>query len=421
MCVAALAVPLVPELALVLAGALALLAGVVVAEAIVLRRIHVRLERAPKTVLSLDEEENVTMSFATDSRAFVHITARQVWPGLIDERSSTLDGLCRPGEMLALRFRVRGVERGTNTLPAPFAAITLWGFAERIVRVGEDAELSVLPNMRAVKRMHRELNAFVLRGLGTRMSPRLGKGREFDRLRDYVTGDDFRDIAWKSSARHGKLIVREYRLDRSQDVLLCLDRGHRMAARTTRVTRIDHAVDAAILISYICNRMEDRVGMLSFGAEVDSGLAQGRGAAHLRRLTEFATGVKAEFIHTDYFALAAHVRRRIRTRALVLIMTSLPEQDDERAIVRAVGMLCPQHLPLVVVLSDPALRAAAGHLPSDKSELCRTLVARDVVHSRRETMQELRRLGAWVVDTRPGDAGVDSVNAYLEIKRRQLI
>ncbi|MHC4251065.1 MAG: DUF58 domain-containing protein [Planctomycetota bacterium] len=421
MCFAALAVPFVPELAWVLAGALALVAGAVVAEAVALLRIHVRLERAPKTVLSLDEEEDVEMSFATDARAAVRMTVRQVWPGLIEERSSTRGGVCRPGEVVGLRFRVRAVERGTNALAAPFAAVTLWGWTERIVKAGEEAEISVLPNMRAVKRMHKELNAFVLRGLGTRMSPRLGKGREFDRLREYVTDDDFRDIAWKSSARHGKLIVREYRLDRSQDVLLCLDRGHRMAARTTRVTRVDHAVNAAVLISYICNRMEDRVGMLSFGADVERGLPQGKGAAHLRRLTQFVTGVRAEFIHTDYLALAAHVRRRIRTRALVLIMTSLPEQDEERTIVRAVGMLAGKHLPLVVVLSDPALRAAAGFLPSDKDELCRTLVARDVVNSRRETMQELRRLGAWVVDTRPGDAGIDSVNAYLEIKRRQLI
>ena len=92
-----------------------------------------------------------------------------------------------------------------------------------------------------------------------------------------MRGDDFRDIAWKASARHGKLIVREYRLDRSQDVLVCLDRGHRMAARVAGLSRLDHAVNAAVLLGYICNRMEDRVGLLSFATDVTVGVGTGAG------------------------------------------------------------------------------------------------------------------------------------------------
>jgi len=194
-----------------------------------------------------------------------------------------------------------------------------------------------------------------------------------------------------------------------------------MAALTTRILRIDHAVNAAMLISYICNRMEDRVGMLSFGAQVDSGIPQGRGAAHLSKITSYSSSIQAEYIHTDYLALGAHVRRRLRRRALVMIVTTLPEAGEQQALVRAVGMMVPTHLPLVVVLSDPALRAAAEAQPAGHDELCRTLVARDVWTDRRKMMDELRRRGAWVIDTGPEDAGVESVNTYLEIKRRQLI
>jgi len=104
-----------------------------------------------------------------------------------------------------------------------------------------------------------------------------------------------------------------------------------------------------------------------------------------------------------------------------MIVTTLPETGEQQALVRAVGMMVPTQLPLVVVLSDPALRAAAEAQPEGHDELCRTLVARDVWTDRRKMMDELRRKGAWVIDTGPEDAGVESVNAYLEIKRRQLI
>ena len=194
-----------------------------------------------------------------------------------------------------------------------------------------------------------------------------------------------------------------------------------MAARVAHITRLDHAVNAAVLLASICNRMEDRVGLLSFADAVEQGLGQGRGSGHLRKITGFAAGVMPEYLHTDYLALGAHLRRRLRSRALVLILTTLPELESEGEIVRAVEMLVPQHLPVVIVFADPAMAAAATFQPEDKAELCRTLVARDLWIERRKALAELRRRGALVAETTPGDAGIQAVNSYLEVKRRQLL
>ena len=401
--------------------ALAMLLGAGLYERQLLRQLTVHAERKAVVALPLDEEETVAIQFRTNSPRPVTLEVRQLFPRIIEPTSVSHLGLCLPGEILNMDFRVRGVERGTEQVAAAWVGATFWGLAERILPAGESGEVSVLPNLHAVKRLHEQLNRYILRGLGNRAAPRLGKGREFDRLREYCDNDDFRDIAWKASARRGKLIVREYRLDRSQDVLVCLDRGHRMAARTTTIAKIDHAVNGAVLISYLCNRMEDRVGMLAFGAAVDKGLSQGRGPKHMRQTTAFATGVKGEYIHTDYLALAAHIRHRLRHRSLILILTDLPEGDHRFALVKAIRMLIPQHLPLVLVLSDPALEAARKLLPADKEELCRTLVARDVWLERQQLIRDLRRHGAMVVETPPQDTGIAAINAYLEIKRRQLL
>jgi len=418
---ASLLAALVPLLVWPLLGAMLTVAALLVAERKMLGAVTVTHDEPPVFVVSLDEEEKIAFRLETNASRPVRMSVRRVWPSLAAEPSATMSGVCRPGETLPLTCTLRGIQRGTAALDGPHLSLTFWGWAERIVSLPARSELKVLPNLRAVRRLHQKLNDVFLRGLGQRTAPRLGKGREFDRLREYTINDDFRDIAWKASARHRKLIVREYRLDRSQDVLVCVDRGHRMAALTTRIRRVDHAVNAAVLISYICNRMEDRIGMLSFGAQVDGGIPQGRGASHLSKITAFTSSIKSEYIHTDYLALGAHVRHRLRRRALVLIVTTLPEAGEQQALVRAVGMMVPTHLPLVVVLSDPALRASAESQPANHGELCRTLVARDVWTDKQKMMNELRRRGAWVIDTGPEDAGVESVNAYLEIKRRQLI
>jgi uncharacterized protein (DUF58 family) len=349
------------------------------------------------------------------------LIVRQRWPELVAQRSVVANALCRPGEVVRVDMSVRAIARGSAAVERVAVAMTFFGIIERIAAAGETTELDVLPNLRAVKRLHKRLNAFALRGLGARAAPRIGKGREFDRLRDYVLDDDYRDIAWRATARHGRLIVREFRLDRSQEILLCLDQGHRMAARVAQITRLDHAVNATVLISYICNRMEDKVGLVAFDTDVDKGLPIARGTAHLRAITAYVTQLEAEYRHTDYLTLATNLRRRLHHRTLILMLTVLPEKEERFGLLRAVEMLAPQHLPLIVVLNDPNLKAAARFLPAGREELARTLVARELWMNRVELTRDLRARGALVVESTPEDAGIDAVNAYIDVKRRQLL
>ena len=163
-----------------------------------------------------------------------------------------------------------------------------------------------------------------------------------------------------------------------------------------------------------------RARPMSFAASVSPGPRAGRGSAHLRRITAFASGTTAGYVHSDYLALSAELRRGLRRRALVVVFTALSEMDPE-PLLRAVRAASPPHLVLVAVLHDPDLEAAAKTQPADKSELCRTLVARDLWSVREHTIRELRRLGALVVQSTPADVGIDAMNAYIEVKRRQLL
>jgi uncharacterized protein (DUF58 family) len=417
---AALLAPALPGALPVLVTLLVALLLASGADAWWLHRVRISLERDAAVVLTLGNEARIDVTLRTNAGRPVRLALRQIWPDLVSPSTSLREAHLRPAESLRLELPVRAVARGSAPLGAPYVSLLSWGLAERVVAAGPPARLSVLPDLNAVGRLHARLNQAILRGLGSRSAPRLGKGREFDRLREYVPGDDIRDIAWKASARHSKLIAREYRLERAQDVLICLDAGHRMQARVRGLSKLDHGVNAAVLLAYICSRMEDRVGLVSFATEPAHGAPFGRGAAHLRRFTAFATAVEGGAVHTDYLALAADLRRRLRHRTLVLVLTALAEVE-QRPLVRAVRLLAPRHLPFVLVLSDPDLEAASRVLPSGKPALARTLAALDLASGREQTIRELRGLGALVVEAAPEEAGVSAVNEYLDIKRRQLL
>ena len=378
-----------------------------------------------RSVLSLGQPETLCLTVRQLQGAPVATLLRCRWPELLGHGDSVQRFATSPGESRELSFPVTAQKRGEDVLEPPHLAFHRWGMVEAIAQLAAGGTLAVLPDLSAVSRLRSQLDAFFLHGQGARLAPRVGQGREFDRLRDYVNGDDFRHIAWKASARRGHLIVQEHRVERSQDILFCIDHGHRMAAVITGasppLTRLDHALNAAVLGSYLCNRCEDRVGMLAFAAQVETGVLQGRGAQHLSAVTTFATAVATSWLQSDYRTLSSHLRRRLRQRTLVMIMTTLPERGNHGDLLMAIRMLVPRHLPLVLALDDPQLDQEAEALPEDQNGLCRRIAAADIVDDRKQLTRELRQLGAMVVHTTPRDAGDAAVNAYLAIKRRQLL
>ncbi len=419
---------LAPWLAPAAPVALALSAAVLIAaaaEAWRLGRWRMRGERPPRLALPVGRPTELPLLLAHDAPVRLELAVRQLLPGCCGGGERNLAMTLAPGRQLPVPFQAIGLERGEAPLAAPVVAWTAWGLWERWMAAAAPTTVDVIPDLVAVGRERRRLDALFLRGLGARLAPRRGQGREFDRLRDYVTGDDYRHIAWKATARRGRLTVREFRVERAQDVMLVIDRGHRMGMAVHGpdgpLTRLDHALNAALLTAWLAHRSEDRVGFATAADEVDPGLAPGRGRDHLAAITAAATRTALAAETTDYRHLAADLRRRLRHRTLVLLLTVLPEEGDEEDLLAMVGLLCPRHLPVILAMGDPLLDEVADQQPGDREGLCRTLVAGSLVDARRTLTSELVRRGALVAPCLPQNAGTAAVNAYLDVKRRQLL
>jgi len=418
--VLALAVPFAPLVIWAVAGLLGALLAATLLEAIVLGAVHLDADRPEAVAFGLATSDVIPARVHARTRVPLRLALRQVAPPLLSPASAEQRGTLRPAETLAATFSFRADARGHATLAPLHVGATAWGLVERLTAVGAPVAVDVVPDLRSIARVRARLDHWATRGFGARLSPRLGKGREFERLRDYVPGDDRRDIAWKVSARRGKPVVREYRVERTQHILLCLDRGHRMGARVSGLTKLDHAVTAALVLAYVADRMEDVVAGVAFAQEVENGPGFARGAAQLRRLTAFVSRVMVTRAHSDYTALAAAVRAKARQRTLVVLFTALAE-TEHGDLLASVRLLMPQHLVIVVALSDPALAAAAERLPDTEEDLFQTLAAKDLVDARRRAVLELRRLGALVIETSAPEADMAAMNAYLDVKRRQIL
>jgi uncharacterized protein (DUF58 family) len=252
--------------------------------------------------------------------------------------------------------------------------------------------------------------------VGLRSAQGRGGGTEFDSMREYGVDDEFRRIDWAATARSGKAIVRTYRAERNQTVLLLLDSGRTMAGRVADVPRLDHAMDAVMLLTSLATRLGDRAGLVAFDREVRAVVGPGHAKDQLARVTEAMYQLQPLLVESDYRGAFAETLARFRRRAMLVVLTELAEQAVAETLLPALPLIARDHLVVVASVADPEVRGWASATPVEPSAAYRKAAAVAALADRRRTVARLRGLGAVVVDAPPGRLAPDLADAYLRVK-----
>jgi uncharacterized protein (DUF58 family) len=252
--------------------------------------------------------------------------------------------------------------------------------------------------------------------VGLRSAQGRGGGTEFDSLREYGVDDEFRRIDWAATARSGKPIVRTYRAERNQTVLLLLDSGRTMAGRVADVPRLDHAMDAVMMLTSLATRLGDRAGLVAFDREVRAVVGPGHARDQLSRVTEAMYQLQPLLVESDYRGAFAETLARFRRRAMLVVLTELAEQAVSETLLPALPLIARDHLVVVAGVADPEVRGWALATPVEPGAAYRKAAAVAALADRRRTVARLRGLGAVVVDAPPGRLAPDLADAYLRAK-----
>jgi uncharacterized protein (DUF58 family) len=276
--------------------------------------------------------------------------------------------------------------------------------------------VQVYPNLLEVRRYEALLRATLVRTGGYRARRLLGAGREFSHFRDYTIDDDYRHVNWKATARRGKPITTVFESEHSQDIIFCLDIGRMMAARVGSLTKLDHAINAVLMLTHVSQAFQDNLGLLVFSHTVHRYLPPGKGQAQHAQFLQALYGVKPELCYVDYQEAFQFLIRQHPKRALTMVFTDLLDAVVSSEFRDAVRLLQQFHLPLTLAVADVPLQELAARWPKTAQEMYDILVARDLLHGRAEMLRSLERQGVMVLDTVPDRLTVDAVNRYLALK-----
>lgn len=320
-----------------------------------------------------------------------------------------------------ITYPLRPLSRGTYTFGdlLVFAASPLGLLQRRFWAAGE-TEVKVYPSFQHLRRFQLMAQADTST-VGARKVRRLGHSLEFEKIKNYVQGDDVRSINWNASARSGDLMVNTYTDARQQLVYCYIDKGRAMKMPFDGLTLLDHSINAALAVLNVALLRQDKAGLLTFSNKVNEVVAADRRSGQLNHLLEALYKQETAFQESDYEALWMATHRRVTQRAFILLFTNFETMSALERQLPYLRSMARQHLLCVVFFENTLLRQIHETHPDTVEGIYIKTIAERFSFEKRQIVKELRRHGILSILSTPQNLSVDVINKYLELKARQMI
>lgn len=384
--------------------------------------IRFQVHRQVQAVLSLGSENMVRLSIANLSHVATSIEVIDELPYQFQRRDFTMHTRLNPGEKKRLEYQLRPVERGVYGFGKVHLLLrSRFRLFVRQFTFDQTAEVSVYPSVLEMKQLELRTFSEIATTSGIRKLRKIGHTYEFDQIKDYVAGDEYRSINWKATSRRAKLMTNQYTDEKSQQVYSVLDVSRAMELPFNGLTLLDYAINTSLVISNIALRKQDKAGLMHFDAKQVRMVAADRSSGQLRRLLETLYNIRPQALEPNLEMLYAMIRKKITQRSLIFLYTNFESQMAlERAlpILRKINKF---HLLVVVFFENEEIGKLASSDPKNLEDIYTQTVARKFVTTKLQLVHLLRQYSIQSVFTKPEDLSVNTVNKYLELKSRGMI
>lgn len=385
------------------------------------RSAEVELERDEPEPFALRAQSQLTYRIRNRSQSALRVAIIEGDCRVLRYAQDEVTVNVPPGSETVATHAVIPVARGSDALGTMYVTFeNAFGFLRRRLRIPAPQPVKVYPDLSAVERygaLHVR-NRLIEAGL-RRMRLR-GTGTELENLRDWAPGDQFRSIEWKATARRGRLMVAEYEVERSQNVMIVLDAGRLMTPRVDEQRKFDYALTAAMSVASVASLANDKIGLVAFAGEILCAQAP-RSGRSLSAIAAQIHDLEPRFEESDYAQAFAYVRARVHKRSLIIFFTDMVDPVAQSTVLAQIGILAKRHVVVCVFMNDRAIDRAIELQPQTGGDVYATAVALELRDERRAAAAVLGRLGVQVIDVPARDVTTALIDRYLTIKQRGLL
>lgn len=394
------------------------------ADAFMLYRVRkgISTDRSTLDKWSNGDENPVTVNVVSRYTIPVRSRVLDELPFQFQERKLDLAGDIAAGGTRSFNYMVRPVERGVYVYGAINTLVsTRLGLVQRRYRQDQGKEVAVYPSYIHLRKY--ELMALADRWsmAGVKKVRRSAQRVEFERIRDYVPGDDKRTVNWKATARRSELMVNQYQDEKAQQIISLIDLGRVMKMPFEGLTLLDRAINASLVLSDIAIKKDDKAGIITYSDKVHGVLPPSRDKSQIRKVLELLYAQRTDFAETDFDTLFARVKRTLGQRSLLVVYTNFESLGAMRRQLPFLQRLARAHLVAVVIFKNTELDELLSLPDRDTMDVYVKTITSKLIYEKQLIAKELESHGILTILTRPQDLSVSVLNKYLEIKARALL
>jgi len=387
-----------------------------------IKKQPIRALRQMAERLSNGDENNVRLLFENNYGYPVHVTVIEELPPQLSQQSFTTTLSLPAQKQVIWRYTVTPTERGVYE----FGNINIivrgvLFMIERHIVIEATQRVAVYPAFIQMRRFQLLAVTNQLNDVGSRRLRKLGNSLEFEQIKEYVTGDDYRNINWKATARKGSLMVNNFMDERSQQVICVIDKGRTMKMPFEGMTLLDYAVNASLVLSNVVLNKQDKAGVVVFGKKLDQLVQPDKKSTQINFILENLYRLQSDFTDSDFGNLYTSIRYRIKQRSLLILFTNFESMYGMHRQLHYLQQLNNHHTLLVVFFENTELQALEEQKVTDLEGVYLQTVAKKFALEKRLIVKELNKYGIMSMLTAPQHLTVNTINKYMEIKARQMI
>ncbi|HMW66660.1 MAG TPA: DUF58 domain-containing protein [Chitinophagaceae bacterium] len=382
----------------------------------------VKAERWLPDRFSMGDDNKVILLFQNHYHFPVNISVIDELPVQFQERKWLRKLRMETKGKSMLEYKLRPVTRGEYV----FHDINVYvqaplGLVKRRYIFPAQHTVKVYPSFVQMRRYQLLAVSNRLQEAGVKKIRRIGHSLEFEQIKDYVRGDDYRTINWKATARKGNLMVNSFTDERSQQVYCLINKGRVMKMPFDNLTLLDHAINASLVLSNVALIRQDKAGLITFEKEIDTFLPADKKPTQMNLILESLYRQQTTFLEPDFEKLFSVIRNRITNRSLLILFTNFESLESLNRALPALKRMAHYHLLLLVFFENSELKSITSKQATTLEGIYIKTIAEKFAYEKRQMVKELHKNGILSILTTPANLTVNTINRYLELKTRTSI
>ena len=382
----------------------------------------VQAERLLQDRFSMGDDNKIMLLFKNHYNFPVNISVIDELPVQFQERKWLRKLRMEAKGKSMIEYKLRPVSRGEYI----FNDINVYvqaplGLVKRRFTFAAQHTIKVYPSFVQMRRYQLLAVSNRLQEAGVKKIRRIGHSLEFEQIKDYVRGEDYRTINWKATARKGNLMVNNFTDERSQQVYCLINKGRVMKMPFDNLTLLDHAINASLVLSNVALIRQDKAGLITFEKEIDTFLPADKKPTQMNLILETLYRQQTIFLEPDFEKLFSVIRNRITNRSLLILFTNFESLESLNREMPALKRMAHYHLLLVVFFENSELKTITNQKAATLEGIYIKTIAEKFAYEKRQMVKELHKNGILSILTTPANLTVNTINRYLELKTRTSI